>query len=550
MTLLPNPRRTALIARTELRRRARAVAGDSRRAAVFAFAALGSLLPMLVLTFVAYVFGSGAADGEALSVSLARAAIVAPLVFGTFMGAARTAGSSARPDAEELLLTAVPHRDAAAGMALTEVVNVLGPFSVPLVVVGLAFAVGAGSVVAAVTVPLAALLAVTVGLFAGVVVGVGYHLAVARIALLARFRTLVSIVLFGAYMLILLSDSANSAFGAVLTAVADSPLGWYGDLAFVAFPFASTTGAVAAVVLSAVAFPALLFAHRSLTERLWFGDAVRPGSDDGDDGDESTITSTATSTGQSRLAALAGLPFVSRPTATVAAKSLRRTWRAPIQLVYVIYPVFFAIVPLQEAIAAGALSVELFVTLVVYVAWAAGAAFTLNPLGDEGAVLPVTVTTPLSGRAFVGGRALAGVLVGVPAVVLAGAAASLVSPATLPVVASVTGLGVVLVGCSTALAAGAGSAFPKFEASRVTRSRKAVMPGLAAFALYSVLFLVAALPGSVVSVGVAREFVASWLSLSPTLVLGTGLLASAALAATLAVVAGAYAARAFERYRF
>ncbi|WP_224332121.1 hypothetical protein [Haloprofundus halobius] len=543
MTLAPNPRRTLIVARTELRRRARAVADDSRRAAVFALAAFASLLPALLFVFLAYVFGSGVAEGESLSVELARAAIVAPILFGAFIGVARTAGSSARPDAADLLLTAVPHRDAAAGMALAEVANVLGPFSAFVVVAGLAFAVGAGSVVAAVTVPLAVLAAVAVGLLAGVVVGVGYHLAVARVALLARFRMLVSVLLFGAYMLVILSDSGNDAFGTVLRTLADSPLGWYGDLAYVSLPLGSTTGAVAAVALTAVSLPALLFLHRSLTERLWFGDAARPETGGDDATSASAMATTRATTGH-----LERLPFVSRPAATVAEKSLRRAWRAPIQLFYVVYPLFFAIVPLQRTVAAESISTEMLVTLVVYLAWAAGAAFTLNPLGDEGAVLPVTLTTPLSGRAFVGGRALAGVLLGVPVVLVATAVASLVSSATPLVVAAVAALGVVLAVCATALAAGAGSAFPKFEASRVTRSREAVMPGLAAFAFYSALFLAAAAPGSLASLAVVREFVASLLSLSPTLVLVAGLVASAVLAGTLAAVSGAYAVRAFERY--
>ncbi|PSQ49677.1 hypothetical protein BRD12_05315, partial [Halobacteriales archaeon SW_12_67_38] len=75
------------------------------------------------------------------------------------------------------------------------------------------------------------------------------------------------------------------------------------------------------------------------------------------------------------------------------------------------------------------------VEIALLVPWLAGATFGLNPFGDEGAVLPATLTGAISGGAFVRGLALVG-----PGVL---AAVALVVPALLRGFLAALGSGVV-----------------------------------------------------------------------------------------------------------
>ncbi|PSP86244.1 hypothetical protein BRC83_00830 [Halobacteriales archaeon QS_1_68_17] len=67
-------------------------------------------------------------------------------------------------------------------------------------------------------------------------------------------------------------------------------------------------------------------------------------------------------------------------------------------------------------------------TVGFYGAWAIGAAFALNPLGEEWPVLPMTLTSSIGGRTLVGGLWLAASLPGV----LPGALATLAVAAASP----------------------------------------------------------------------------------------------------------------------
>ncbi|MFB6129936.1 MAG: hypothetical protein ABEJ28_03835 [Salinigranum sp.] len=187
-------------------------------------------------------------------------------------------------------------------------------------------------------------------------------------------------------------------------------------------------------------------------------------------------------------------------------------------------------------------------SIALYVAWSSGAAFTLNPLGDEGAALPTTRTAPVSGREFVVGYCLSGAVVGVPVAAAVTVVAGAVGGTDPVAVAAVAVLGAVLAACSTGIAAGAGTAFPKFEESRITRSRSAVVPSLLAFGGYSIGLFLAGAPGSLAQVGPVRGAAAGWLSVGGSTVLVAGLALTAALSVLGALAGAAYASRGFERY--
>jgi hypothetical protein len=135
----------------------------------------------------------------------------------------------------------------------------------------------------------------------------------------------------------------------------------------------------------------------------------------------------------------------------------------------------------------------------VLLAWTAGAAFALNPLGDEGAVLPATLTA-VSGRAFVRGL-LAPSLLFVPVVALLTLLAAVLGghgPSVALALALVAGFLTVV---GAALAPLVGTWFPRFSAIRIGNSDGVRPPRLLAGALHVALVWVpgAALAGLVVA---------------------------------------------------
>jgi hypothetical protein len=181
-----------------------------------------------------------------------------------------------------------------------------------------------------------------------------------------------------------------------------------------------------------------------------------------------------------------------RPTRAVALTLWRRSKRSPVRLVYVLYPLFGAASIVQDVIQKGFVPEYVPALMLVYVAWATGAAFTLNPLGDQGPTLPGTLTTGVTGRTFLRGHLLVGTLVGIPAVVLVVGGLGLFSPLSLPIVGLLIAGGVAVTTAGTALATGFGVVFPRFGSVSVVGNRKATAPSKTAAVTYSLGLLVTA----------------------------------------------------------
>jgi hypothetical protein len=554
---VPSRRHAFLIARTELTRRYRAIRGDPRRSVAVVIALLFAAIPSTLAIGGAYLFGTEVRTGGVSEVlPIARSVTGGLLAIVLVMTLLRVASNNATIDHADGILTAVPHRDVTAGLMLAESASVALPVGALAAISATSFAVGARSPATAVAAVAAVLMAVVLGLLSGFALGVGVRLAVARVRVLARYKTHIAAVLFLAYMAALLLGPSESLFSPAMAILRSSPAGWYGDLALVAIDAdANLLRGLAAIAATALLAPALVALSASLTGSLWFGDPVRPGSDDGADPAPHAATSGGAPRSERRAARTAmtrvsGGPYVDRSVERIARKNWLRARRGPMKLAYVLYPVFFLYAPIRAAIEAGAVTPSVLTSVALYLAWSTGAAFTLNPLGDEGAALPTTRTAPVSGREFVAGYCLAGIAVGAPVVAVATLLAGILGGASPATVVATAALGALLAVCSTGIAAGAGTAFPKFEESKITRSRSVVVPSLLSFAAYSIVLFVAGAPGSLTQVELVREALAGWLRIGEASVRFGGLGLTAALAVLAALVGVAYASRGFERYEF
>ncbi|WP_101295682.1 hypothetical protein [Halegenticoccus soli] len=533
MIALPDPRRAALIARVEIRRRRRALADNPLQAVALAIAGLFLLVFVGAAGLAALFAGRAVRDGGLDAVGAARTAAAGGWFVVTAVVLFRTLTKGATPDALDGLLTTVPHRDLVGGLALAEFACLLAYIGAPTLVVAVAFGVGAGSAASVATVALA--LAAT-GLLAGFAAGLAAKNLAVRSAFVARRRGLLWAVAFLAYVGVFATQSQGTVFAPVVGALADSPLGWFADLALVAAtPDANAVRAALAVSLTAAAVPLSLAAAVSLAGTLWYADGVRP---------ESAAADVERSGAPTRSAVGVFDRLADRPTAAVARKSWLRARRAPIKLVFVAYPLFFVVQPLFEAVQTRAVPATLPPFLVLYGAWATGAAFTLNPLGDEGAALPSTLTTGVDGRSFLRGLALCGVPT---TAVLAGVLGAL-SPLSAATAVALTAAAPIACAGAAGLATGVGVAFPRFEAARISRSREAVVPSVTAFAVYSALLLATALPGLVAGVPAFAAFAGEITGIAPAVVRLGGASAALALVGGLGWVSYRLAARRFDGF--
>ncbi len=441
------------IARIELLRSLRTVLGDRRRVASGLFVVVAVTVPYLGVIGGLYAAGVAVAVGDLAVATAVRGAFPGLLAGLVLLATVQRVAESSVPDGAALLLTAARTRAVVVGELVSSGVTLYGTVAV-LAAPGLAaFALGAGSPA---TVPVALLVAAPVVTTATVA---GYLLA-ATGALLARRLPHVTGLKFGAYvggMLLVamsgpaLAEAVEGGATGVLEPLAAVPVADYALLALLGTPTGAATpvGLVtggALVALTAVGAGAAV----PIADRLWFTDAAT--------GDRRVVERHAE----------VPRPFAATPALRVAWHYLLFAWRAPRRLVHLTVFVFL-LFPVAGVAAAnpGAIPLAGATTLCVIGTLLSGAAFGLNPLGDEGAVLPALLTAGVGGRRLVRGRLVAGLAVGLPLAVL-GAGGVWVDLA-LPVR---VGLGVVggavalsvLAGC---VGLGLGCAIPKFESESI-----------------------------------------------------------------------------------
>jgi ABC-2 type transport system permease protein len=538
-----------LIARIEIRCSYRQMMDESNRIQL-----VGMLISGLVFLFVifgmiagAYVLGRAVGtDAFADLLSIARAVVAGIGVFSAFMIVITTLQEYGDLDEPTAVLTAIPYEEAALGLLLVNHISIAGLAVLPILAVAVAFAVGANSVVSIPVITVVLLALIVFSTTVGFILGQFIKLITARVAFVARYKTWIGVLAFVVYFAVLVSGPFEELFGANWTVVGATPLGWVTDLALVAVPAPSigiarpAGGAVTLLAGTAL----LTWLAVRLTGTLWYTDSVQP-----DEADDRNTASTGATDGliagfSERL--FAGL--VSRPTLRIAQKSWRRAYRAPQKLQFAAWPVFFLIAPVQQSIEAGEISTVLPVSIAIYGAWATGAAFTLNPLGDEGAVLSITLVSGIRGTQLLRGLIFAGAAIGGPTTVVLATAIGLASPMSVfsAVVTGVLG-GVLCVG-ACAIGVSVGTAFPKFERTRLSRNYKAVVPSMWAFAVYSLVLFVVLLPGLFASVPLLARWLGGQVGVPPQTIVIAGLAVTTLLAGMAAVIGLRTAAKKIDDY--
>lgn len=530
---LPRPRVVRLIVGWELRRRLRRF--RERTAQVVATVFAGGVIALaLVALALASFFAGREPGGEVVRAAAETVPAVVWLLAALLVGF-RVVSGAADPDNRDGYLTTVPARELFAGVAVVESTTVLLYVCLPVVVAGVAFAAGSGRPTAAITVSVAGVVPATLGTATGLVGGFAVRNLSVRSRLVARLRVVLWLLGGVAYAAVFLTGQVDSALGPLVRGLTRPPFTWLADLAL--WPVAGSVAAgrgVAAVVSLLVAAGVSLVVAGRLATLLWYADGVETTTEHGDG--ETTID-------PGRWGLIA-----SPQTAWVARMAVTRARRAPVKLVFLLYPVFLLAPEITRAVETGRVPASLPTVVPLIAAWAGGAGFALNPLGDQGATLPVAITSGVSGNAFVRGVALPGVLLGGGTATLAAAGLGVAADLSLLriglLVVAGCGLGV----AAPALATGVGVVFPNYDTTEVVRSREAVVPSLFGFAAYSLLLVLLGGPGLLVSVPAVAGVVAGFFGVSPVAVSAVAVTGSVVLVGTVGGVSLVYAGSQVDDY--
>ncbi|MFC6727901.1 hypothetical protein ACFQDG_04515, partial [Natronoarchaeum mannanilyticum] len=262
------------------------------------------------------------------------------------------------------------------------------------------------------------------------------------------------------------------------------------------------------------------------TVALWFTEpvSVEPSAADREAGPAGSGDSSRLSRGSSLSAAVRPLTVpnvVSAPVRAVAEWALLRTRRDPNRLMFVMIPVFAIGSPLvSTSVRSGSIGALAAPLGAVGLPWLAGSLFAMNPLGDEGVVLPVTLTA-VSGEQYVRGLTVPGLVFGLPIVLVVTGIAGLASPYSPVEQGGLLALGGYLTVVSVVIAPAIGMALPRFSAISVGQSRDVIPPRMSAVGVHAALTVG---PGAllailVVSPAVARAILAGVFGFVPAILL-------------------------------
>ena len=532
----PNRDRTGRIARVELRRTWRSLRASNRGILLLVAGLLMVPLYSLGIGVMGYLGGSEIASAGPGTVRLATTGVVAGLLGLTgFVVLQRTVKITGEPDAADGLLTTVSYEDVLAGLLVAECGRLLAVAAIPLLALAVGVTLGSGLALLGLAVVVTCLLVVTTGLLASYAAGLALKLVVARSAFVARHRaTLGGLTSLGVVAVWLLAWGTTDVQLTLLRVAAESPLSWVGELILLAVPSVDAAPVAAGVAASVMlgSPPVAGVVCLWLAERLWYGDAVQP-----DHEFDAAGRSLSDRLLEGRVAVA---------TRVVTQKSWLRAKRAPLTVQFAFAPAFLLVVQLQTLLLERTVPPTLPLTAGLATAVGAGAAFTLNPLGGEERVLPLTLTADISGRQFVTGLALAGLVPGVSLATLFVVGLGLAAGTPLSVLVAALTTALVTTIAAPWIAATAGVIFPKLEPSTV-RGKSVTVPSGFAFGLYLAILSTVAAPGSIaVSLAILlRETV----PVATTWLLAGGVGTTVLLAAIAAVMGYLYAANRVGTYR-
>ena len=478
----------------EFRRSVHAIWRDKAR---FVFMALAVVIPSLMLTAFVIVFAETIRSVEALSIpDQLRGTVALFWLFAVFLIGQRIVSARTRIEAEELMLTTVSARTVAGGLFLAELLRILTYLGLPVLVLTGVGVVLFGSPVSFFLVPMAALLFAATAVVTGTMCGYAVVWLVATSAFITRHKTILgiaaSLFLMGGYFLFFFPQIG----GVSQASLAWLPIGWFTDIALIGTPFMGSLLRSAGVLFSSVV---LLVIGGIIVERevlaLWFNEPVSV--DTRESARESFVAESEASTQTFRHDTLSAAvkPLIvprtiSTPARHVAEWVLLRTRRDPNRLTFLLIPVFAIGSSLvSSTLQSGSIQAFAAPVCVILLPWLAGALFAMNPFGDEGAVLPVTLTA-ISGNQYVRGLMVPGLIFGLPVVIVVISIAGVFSPYTAIEQVVLVVLGMYLTCVSVATTPAIGMALPRFSAISVGQSREVLPPRMSAVVLHMVLILV------------------------------------------------------------
>ena len=484
----------------EFRRTARALRADSAR---FLLIALGVVIPGGIIALVLFLFADllRSASGPIALPPVARGSVAGLWLFGVYLVAQRTLTQRTQIEAGDLALTTVSARTVATGLVIAETCRAIAYLVLPIAVVTGALAIPVGSVASLLFVPLAVVSFAVTAVLVGATIGFAGALLVARSSFVARHTTALGtgavVVFFGGYFLFV-----GLIGGVGPASLAWLPVGWYADLATLGSPIAaSPLRALGSLLTATLLVGDFGYGAERLATDLWFDEPVSV-DDDGGDGSEGDATragiggieGTSADDGNG-LAAVGAfdrpLRVAGRPARGVARMALLRTRREPRRLSFLLTPIAIVGVSIGNVIATsggGSVAALALVACVLFGPWLAGATFALNPLGEEGAVLPTTLLA-VDARTYVRGVMLPGIVFGFPFVVLltvagVAAAGAMASPYTAVESLGLVGIALGSTIVAVSLAPAIGTRLPRFSAISVGESRAVLPPSLLAVVAY------------------------------------------------------------------
>ncbi|WP_049928393.1 hypothetical protein [Halopiger goleimassiliensis] len=402
----------------------------------------------IALLTVAVALGAGAfAGGRAVASRPALADDVGLLATLLFVAVAWRSANVTHERFErlnpEFLLTTVPARAAALGLALFVFARVAVMLALPTLGAAIGAGLGLRSAGVAVTALLAiagvASLAVTVGTLGRLVARlVGMRLSRGRVLrdLLIVFGWLPLVV--GWFLVQYVARETSLSFAGLLALIGVQPVAWFGDLALVGGSIGAPTRGVAALA-TLLAIPVLVGATSAVVRRIW---ETEPASSSRPSVSRSVV-------GDGPLERVFGgrLP---RPVLTVVRERLLLERRVPRGLLMTGYVVLILGVVLMPTFLLGGGAVFLLVAIVL--GMAAGIAFATDPLAVEYRTLPMLVTT-VDGRQFVGGLVLAALIAGVPLVAIVIVPLGLYGSVGIAATIGVALVGIAVCACTAAVTA-------------------------------------------------------------------------------------------------
>jgi ABC-2 type transport system permease protein len=487
------------IGRFEFRRTIRALRRDSAR---LVLTGVGVVLPGVALGAVIVLLASvlGPVTEPIEVPAPVRGSVGVFWCFGAFLVTQRTISGNARIDEAAMVLTTVSTRSVITGLVLAETLRALAYLAIPAITLTGVSLLVFGWIASLLFVPLAVgCFALTIALF-GTALGIGLALVAARSPFIARYRTVLgggaTLAAFAAYLL------AFGVGGEVDTAaLAGLPVSWFVDLATIGSPLTGSPMRAGAIVAGTIGLGgAVLTGVERFATALWFDEPVSIDSQ-GHEATGAHATDAGTREGERRVPAGSDrlevalgrfdrpLWIASGPARQVARMAVLRTCRAPRRLSFLVTPL--AVVAISVGNVVGQFGSEALGPFVAFACalfgpWLAGATFGLNPLGEEGAVLPTTLLA-VAPRAYVQGVMTPGIAFGLPVVsvlVLGGGVAVGYAPGA---IAGLFAISLGLASIAIAVAPAIGLWLPRFSAISVGRSREVLPPGLLTVACYSVV---------------------------------------------------------------